>query len=300
MAMSGSLARMDLNLFVVFDCIYQEGSLTRAAERLHISQPAVSHALARLREHCNDPLFERQGKGVLPTPLAKAMIEPVRQALAQLETTLLPSPSFDPALATRVFSLGARDMMESTTLPKLMAMLERSAPLVQLRTLRVPRKELSHALLAGKIDLAADVLVPVNQEIEHEKIASEKLVVALRHDHPLLQQSWDEQRYLSARHVQVSSRVEGMGIEDFALARTGVMRTVALRCQNYHAAVAVVQHTDMLLTLPENFARALSGIELRSFPFALEPIELYLYWPRKAASDLGLQWLRAQIKAALC
>ncbi len=290
-----NLSRIDLNLFVIFDVIYQEANLTRAAERLHLSQPAVSHALARLRTHFNDPLFERSGKGMLPTPLAKAMIESVRAALQQFETTLNTEQNFEPAQTKRVFSLAARDIMEATALPKLMAQLGIQAPNIQLRSVRVGRRELESALLSGKVDLAADVLLPVTEAIAHQQIATEKLVVVMRKEHPLSNEEWSLDAYLSARHVQVSSRIEGLGLEDFALTRVGKARQIALRCQNYHAAVKVTEETDLLLTLPISYANQLKDIVLKEFPLPMQSIELYLYWQRKAETDPALMWLKEKI-----
>lgn len=290
-----NLSRIDLNLFVIFDVIYQEANLTRAAERLHLSQPAVSHALARLRTHFNDPLFERSGKGMLPTPLAKAMIDPIRAALQQFESTLNTEQTFEPHLAKRVFSLAARDIMEATALPKLMAQLGRYAPNIQLRSVRVGRRELENALLSGKVDLAADVLLPVSDAIAHQQIATEQLVVVMREQHPLNNEEWNLDAYLSAQHVQVSSRIEGLGIEDFALTRVGKARQIALRCQNYHAAVKVIEETNLLLTLPASYAREIKGIALKKFPLPMPSIELYLYWQRKAEADPALMWLKEKI-----
>ena len=290
-----NLSRIDLNLFVIFDVIYQEGNLTRAAERLHLSQPAVSHALARLRAHFNDPLFERSGKGMLPTPLAKAMIESVRAALQQFENTLNTEQSFEPENANRVFSLAAREIMEATALPKLMSQLGTQAPNIQLRSVRVGRRELENALLSGKVDLAADVLLPVSEAIAHQQIATEKLVVVMREQHPLNTKEWNIDTYLSAQHVQVSSRVQGLGLEDFALTRIGKARQITLRCQNYHAAVKVIEETDLLLTLPASYARQIKGIALKEFPLPMQSIELYLYWQRKAEADPALMWLKENI-----
>lgn len=290
-----NLSRIDLNLFVIFDVIYQEANLTRAAERLHLSQPAVSHALARLRTHFNDPLFERTGKGMLPTPLAKAMIEPIRAALHQFEKTLNTEQSFEPELAKRVFSLAARDIMEATALPNLMAQLGQEAPNIQMRSVRIARRDLENALLSGKVDLAADVLLPVSDAIAHQKITSESFVVIMREQHPLVLQDWNIVAYTTAQHVQVSSRIEGLGIEDFALTRVGKARLIALRCQNYHAAVKVIQETDLLLTLPISYAQQLDGIVIKEFPVPMQSIELYLYWQRKAESDPALMWLKEKI-----
>lgn len=290
-----NLARIDLNLFVIFNIIYEEQNLTRTAERLHLSQPAVSHALARLREQFNDALFERAGKGMLPTPRAKALIGPVREALAKFETTLSPEMVFDAARTQRSFTLAARDIIESTALPSLMAKLTQQAPQLQLRSVRVPRRELENALISGKVDLALDVLLPVGPKIEHQQLSTEALVVVMRKNHPLAQHALSLEQYCAARHVQVSSREAGLGVEDFALTRISRARNVALRCQSYQAALRVIEQTDLLLTLPERFAQSFPALDVKPLPLALQPLELYLYWPKKAQADPGLTWLKQQV-----
>lgn len=294
-----NLSRVDLNLFVVFDAIYREGNLTRAADTLHLSQPAVSHALGRLRERFDDPLFERSGKGVAPTPLAKAIVGRVRAALQDLESTLTEGLAFDPAQARRVFTLAARDVMESTALPPLMARLQQQAPGIQLRSVRVARRDMENALSSGQIDFSADVLLPVSDEIEHQPIGEEELVVLMRQAHPLADGEWNLEAYLSARHVLVSSRSEGPGVEDFALTRLGKVREIALRCQNYYAAAQVVRAADLLLTLPASYAQdlvqQLPGQMIRPLPLALAPLELHLYWHRKASRDPAVMWLKEQM-----
>ncbi|WP_430460794.1 LysR family transcriptional regulator [Thalassolituus sp. LLYu03] len=294
-----NLSRVDLNLFVVFDAIYREGNLTRAAETLNLSQPAVSHALGRLRERFDDPLFERAGKGVAPTPLAKAIVGRVRAALQDLESTLTEGLAFDPAQARRVFTLAARDVMESTALPPLMARLQQQAPGIQLRSVRIPRRDMESALSSGQIDFAADVLLPVSDQIEHQSLGEEQLVVLMRPDHPQAGQRWDLDAYLGARHVLVSSRADGPGVEDFALTRLGKVRDIALRCQNYYAATQVVRETGLLLTLPASYAdhllREFSGFTTRPLPLALPPLELHLYWHKKASRDPAVMWLKDQL-----
>ncbi|MDK2778163.1 MAG: LysR family transcriptional regulator [Pseudomonadota bacterium] len=298
-----NLSRVDLNLFVVFDAIYREGNLTRAAESLHLSQPAVSHALGRLRERFNDPLFERSGKGVAPTPLAKAIVGRVRVALQDLESTLTEGLNFDPARATRVFTLAARDVMEATALPPLMARLQTQAPGIQLRSVRIARRDMESALSSGQIDFAADVLLPVADDIEHQAMGEERLVVVMRRSHPLAALPWQLETYLQAQHVLVSSRAEGPGVEDFALTRLGRVRQVALRCQNYYAAMQVVRSTDLLLTLPDSFARDMAQLQpdclIRPLPLTLAPLEMHLYWHKKASRDPAVMWLKEQLTGLL-
>ncbi|WP_320819291.1 LysR family transcriptional regulator [Thalassolituus sp.] len=293
-----NISRVDLNLFVVFDAIYREGNLTRASEQLNLSQPAVSHALARLRERFNDPLFERSGKGMAPTPLAKAIVGRVRAALQDLESTLTEGLAFDPGLASRIFTMASRDVMEAAALPHLMQRLQASAPQVQLRSIRVARRDMENALASGQIDFAADVLLPVSDQIRHQALGSETLVVIMRRGHPLASKPLDLDEYVNSRHILVSSRTEGQGVEDFALTRLGKVRQVTLRCQNYYAAVQVVANTDLLLTLPRTYAEQMqvqTGHIIQPLPLPLEPLEIQLYWHVKSTRDPAVMWLKEQM-----
>jgi DNA-binding transcriptional LysR family regulator len=299
-----NLSKTDLNLFVVFDVIYQEGNLTRASERLHLSQPAVSHALARLRERFDDPLFERVGKRMQPTPLAQAIIERVRAALAELESTLNEGLVFEPSRSGRQFTLAMRDLLEATALPALMMHLQPLAPGIQVRSIRQSRRDLAGALRSGSVDFAADVLVPMAGDIGHQRIGQQQLAVLLRHDHPALTQLWEADTYLGWGHVLVSSRSEGPGAEDLALAREGLERRVALRCQNYYAALQVAAKTDLLLTLPRDYAAQLANQQpqqwmVKPFPLPTANLELHLYWHKKALRDPALAWLQQQLLAVL-
>src|SRR5476651_1403531 len=126
------ISRVDLNLFIVFEAIYAEGSITRASLKMNLTQPAISHALNRLRLLFEDPLFERQGHVMVPTPLARSIIDPVRSSLRGFEVTLNGAERFEPASSERTFSLGVRDVLEASVLPPLMAALSRKAPSVNL------------------------------------------------------------------------------------------------------------------------------------------------------------------------
>src|ERR1700741_3234268 len=126
------ISRVDLNLFIVFEAIYAEGSITRASLKMNLTQPAISHALNRLRQLFDDPLFERPGHVMVPTPLARSIIEPVRASLRGFEVTLTGVERFDPASSERTFSLALRDVLEASVLPPLMAQLERDEPAVSL------------------------------------------------------------------------------------------------------------------------------------------------------------------------
>ncbi len=296
------LARADLNLFVVFDTICAEGGITRAAKRLNLSQPAISHALGRLRRMFDDPLFARRGHAMTPTPLARQMIEPVRQALRQMESTLNKVNRFDPASAHKRFTLGMRDVLESALLPGLMRALAAGAPGIDLSVVRAERREIEGELAAGALDAAIDVLLPLPDEIRRQRFGAERLVVVARRGHPALRKGLDLKTYLAQQHIQVSSRRRGLSVEDAELARHDLRRRVRLRCQHYFAACRVASETDLVVTMPEGYARILNprfGNRLLPFPLKARGLDTYLYWHASAEDDPANQWLRQQLHRVL-
>jgi DNA-binding transcriptional LysR family regulator len=296
-----ALNRLDLNLLHVFDTIYREGSLTRAARALHLTQPAVSHSLSRLREHFDDPLFSRQGNQMVPTPLARRFLESMRPGLTQIQSAVNQFHAFDPASQRKTYSLALRDILESTFLPKLMGRLE-SYPELEIVSQRVPRRDMETQLAAGKLDFAVDVLLPVSNQTGHELLRHDRLVVLARKGHPLTGGGLTLDKYLEAKHVLVSSRSEGPGIEDFELSRFGVQRNIRLRCQHYYAACRVAEGTDLLLTMPENYARIIAeraDIDILTTPVDLPGIDVHLYWHKAYEREPALIWFREQLASVV-
>ncbi|MBN7771386.1 LysR family transcriptional regulator [Marinobacter daepoensis] len=294
-----ALNRLDLNLLHVFDTIYREGSLTRAAKALHLTQPAVSHSLARLRDHFNDPLFTRQGNQMVPTPLARRFLESMRPGLNQIQSAVNQFHAFDPASQRKTYALGLRDILESTFLPQLIARLA-PYPDLEVQSQRVARRDMETQLAAGKLDFAIDVLLPVSSQTSHERLRQDQLVVLARKGHPIIEQGLDMTRYLEARHILVSSRAEGPGIEDFELSRHGVQRTIRLRCQHYYAACRVVETSDLLLTMPETYARIMAqntNIEVLSPPVEMPSIDVHLYWHKAYEQEPALVWFRDLLRS---
>ncbi|MDV2077284.1 LysR family transcriptional regulator [Marinobacter xestospongiae] len=292
-----ALNRLDLNLLHVFDTIYREGSLTRAARALHLTQPAISHSLAKLREHFDDPLFTRQGNQMVPTPLARRFLASMRPGLTQIQSAVNQFHAFDPASHRKTYALAMRDVLESTFLPSLMARLE-PYPELEIVSQRVARRDMETQLAAGKLDFAVDVLLPVSEQTAHERLRQDRLVVIARSDHPLAQEPLTLESYLAASHVLVSSRAEGPGIEDFELSRQGVQRRIRLRCQHYFAACRVVAQSDLLLTMPETYARIIAentGLALLTAPTDLPDLDVHLYWHRPYEQEPALAWFRQQL-----
>lgn len=293
-----NLNRIDLNLFVVLDAIYTEGGITKASRKLHLTQPAISHALGRLRQLFGDPLFTREGRAMLPTPLARSLIEPVRRSLRGLELTLNEVAHFDPASSTRRFTLGVRDVLESTLLPILMRRITDTAPLLDIAAVRADRRDLESELAMGTIDAAIDMLLPLSGEIRRVRIALDPMVVIARIGHPAVDESLDLATFLKQEHVQVSSRRSGPSLEDVELSRMGLQRHVRLRCQHYFAACRVVSQTDLILTMPESYARIANrqfNNQILPIPLAMQPMDAYLYWHASVDQEPANRWLREQI-----
>lgn len=289
------LRRTDLSLLAVFDVVYRERNLTRAAQLLSLSQSAVSHALARLRARLDDPLFLRQGRGVMPTPRAEQLAPGVQAALARLDEALRPGGGFDPSRDLRRLTVAMADEIEPMALPLLVRELRAAAPQAQLSSVRVDRANLRADLVAGRIDLCVDVARPTEAEIVHAPWRSHRLcVVAAR------RRRLDVDAYLAADHVAVSSRRTGPTMEEFLLGRLGLQRRVALRCQNYEAACRVVAESGLLLTMPREQAEPLRrglGFVILPTPIEFPPFELHLYWHRQAQELPAVRWLRERLLA---
>lgn len=293
------LSQVDLNLFVVLEAIYREGNLTRAGRQLKLTQPAMSHALKRLRELLKDPLFIREGANMVPTPFSRNMINDVRQALQILEVNLYENRNFDPAHTRRNFQLGFWELMEAMILPKLTTVLAEAAPEISITTLRVKRREIEMELASGALDMALDVPINMSDSIRHKPLFSDRVVVVARDGHPVIGRELDLETYLSQDHILVSSRRFGPSLVDAELNRKGKKRQINLRCQNYFAACRVVSETNMLLTMPEHYAEMLNGrFGNRLYPFplkSLQTLDIHMYWHESADNDPPNRWLREQI-----
>jgi DNA-binding transcriptional LysR family regulator len=292
---------IDLNLFVVFDAIYSEGGVSRACFRLNLTQPAVSHALGRLRAMFNDPLFVRRHHVMTPTPLARQIITTVRQALNGLETTLTHTNRFDPARTPKRFVIGLHNNLEAPVLGALVDRIGAVAPLVEIQTVRCERNNLERELAAGTLDVAIDTLLPLSAEVRREQILTEHIAVFARRGHPDLRTRLDKKTYMRLEHVCVTSRRNGLSFEDFQLQRLGIKRKIRVQCHNFATASLVVSRNDMLLTASQNAALVLEQpglLQCLPCPFPLSPHVNYLYWHATAEGDTPNQWLREQLRAA--
>jgi DNA-binding transcriptional LysR family regulator len=293
-----NISRIDLNLLVVLDAIVTEGGVSRAAARLNLTQPAVSHALARLRELFDDPLFVREGRNLAPTSLTKRLIEPLRQALLALGTLIEKGESFDPASASTAFTVSMRDPLEVLILPRMMRRLSREAPGVDLRTVQVRRRGVEAGLADGTLDAVLDVALPLSERIHRQRVSADRFVVAARKGHPRVRPGFTLATYLGEKHVMVTSRRRGPGAEDIELGQHGQRRHVSLRCRNFFAALRVVAESDLVLTMTARYAALLgtgSTVRVLPMPLRMPALDLFLYWHDRAHDDPANRWLRLQL-----
>lgn len=283
--------RCDLNLFLVFDTIYTERNLTQAAKTLAITQPAVSNALARLRKLFNDELFVRTARGMQPTPVAESIAQNISDALGLFRASILEREAFDPALTERTFQFSMTDLTEAVVLPKLIPFFEETAPNVTLQSYYVKRQELLRNLSRGELDFAVDVPVVEDPQLCHESLFSDDYVCVLRHGHPALAKELTLENFLGLQHIHVSSRRKGLGQVDLALLRSDKERRIKLRVQHYRVAAAIVNTTDLALSLPRYLATKFD-LAVRPLPFHVPQLDFHLYWHKQSDSDSSHRWLR--------
>src|SRR6187402_2680475 len=243
------LSRVDLNLLVVFEAVFRERHVANAAKRLHVSASAVSHALGRLRELFDDPLFLRTPKGVLPTARAAAVAASVSEILSRVRGVVGSVAPFDPALSSRRFVVGGPDAIAAVVLPLLIPLLRREAPGIDLGFRHLLPQSVIAELDAGAIDLA---LTPFDGSIPArfatETMFDEEFVVAARMGHPFLA-SPSLRRYCQELHLLVSVSGDSSGYVDGVLAEKGLSRRVAFSVPSFMLALSVLAESDLLAAL---------------------------------------------------
>jgi DNA-binding transcriptional LysR family regulator len=288
------LQQIDLNLFIVFDTLYTERSVTRAAERLHITQPAVSNALRRLRDLFSDSLFTRSPQGMTPTPVAENVAGGIRDSLRLLQSSIAGIGKFDPAASQRNFVISLSDMAQTLLLPSLVDGISQQAPGVTLECVNVARSDVELELGSGRIDLALDVPNPTARQLHQQHLMRDRYVCALPGTHPFAGKALTLEDYLGCKHIHLSGRRRGLGHVDIALGRLGLKRRIYLWLRDYMTATTILQDGDFALTLPHRLARhyGLTTVEL---PFVVEALDWRLFWHRSADEEPSNRWLRERV-----
>jgi DNA-binding transcriptional LysR family regulator len=286
----------DLNLLAVLDALCRTGSVSGAAEALSLSQPAVSHALNRLRAATGDPLFIRNGRGISPTSRALALAAPVGKLVAEAREFLGPA-GFDPSCDTLSVRLGVSDYVSLTLLPALIARLRRQAPNVRVEAVPIGDR-LLRQMAEGAVELSFWGSDPPPHPIRSLPLFDDGFVAVLAVGHPLLAGNGQLtlRSYLSSPHAVVSFGHPGRSPVDVALAAAGHSRRVVLASSSFAANLAAVAASDLVTTLPARLVPTLPpALVARSLPFSVPRFTYYLIWTDRTDQSLGLAWLRGQI-----
>lgn len=290
--------RLDLNLLLPFVVVCEEGGVTRAAERLYLTQPAVSAALQRLREAVGDDLFVREGRGLRPNPRAQALFEAAREALGQLHRAVYAPSSFAPSEANQVFVLGMSDDADTLLTPLLMERMARLAPGVRLMTRPVNFRSAREVLDDDGLDLAISVFDELPPHIARERLFESPFVGLHSPAQLTLPDPLTLEAYLSLNHVIVSYNGDFRGIVEDQLGPTQPRRQVKLALSGFAAVPYVLQSAPLVATLPATLARRFAsqfGLTSFALPLPIQGQPVEMVWPRRKDADPAHEWLRAQI-----
>jgi DNA-binding transcriptional LysR family regulator len=281
----------------------EERSVSRAARRVGLSQPAMSNALSRLRRTFDDPLFARSSDGMAPTPAAQSLIGPVRSALAQLRSLFEEKPAFDPAASERPFQLLTNDYVELTLLPSLAKAIREQAGGVSLRVQRSSNvfEPPSANLLAEPFDIAIGFFpdaLTLDARVRSELLWEDRNVCVARAGHPKIRGKISLRQYAEAEHVAVFYKKQGLGVIDTLLAQQGLSRRSAVVVPHFASVPVLVAATDFVATIPERLARQFSReLKLQSLraPIDIPPLRLTLLWHERFHDDPAHRWMRELI-----
>jgi DNA-binding transcriptional LysR family regulator len=292
-----NLRSVDLNLLVFFDAMMAECHVTRAANRVAVSQSAMSNALARLRHLFKDELFIRTAKGMEPTPRAIELGQAVRSILQQTTRLMLSDINFDAQSAQHQFTARMSDLVGSLILPALMQRLAETAPGITLDVVHISPEATVEALEMDKLDVALSMDLVHGNTVHSTDLLSDRMVCLLRAGHPLAGETMTMKRFLAYAHVRVSMSPTDLRFVDSVLAGKGLERSVALNLPHWLLVPAVLRGTDFLAVMSERAAKRILGpdIAIRPLPFPSEKFFWRLYWHKRYEHSRAHQWLRSQI-----
>jgi len=294
--------QVDLNLLELFDTVYRTRNLTAAGARLGLSQPAVSHGLAKLRDAYEDPLFVRMQRGVQPTAFAVQLAAPVASAL-QLVRQTMTKDSFSPEQVHRKFRIAMTDAGERCFLPALTNWLERSAPGITLETMTPGLSELSEALAAGDVDLAVGYIPGLGKQVRQQVLFTEHYVYLMRKRHPAMAPSYPAAQLRGLGHVVVNppATLHSATIER-VLVSPKVNAKIVLRVGSFLCAGPIVAGSDLVAPLPSVLAGMVAadlGLGVRAPPIRFPTFDIAMYWHARYHKDPALVWLRDTVAGLL-
>ena len=293
------LSRINLNLLVCLQALLEERSVTRAAERLSLSQSAVSKSLSRLREITGDELFTRTAHGLLPTARALGLQNQLQPLLGELWSIVQP-PNFDPATCDRYFRIALPETANQLIFQKSLSGILKQAPNIKVKINHLKIDDLTK-LAAGDLDL---VVIPHDLDCGQSRLPGlhcrslhgDKLVCMVRKDHPCLQKQWNLKSWLEMGHISIGSVTDNLSIVDRTLEQQGLRRNILIAVDDFHSATGICDSTDLAFVSSEqwgDYARPRYQVEVLPLPINIEPITYELYWHQRHHKDGANQWLRS-------
>jgi DNA-binding transcriptional LysR family regulator len=287
-----NLRTLDLNLLRVFAAIYAERNVSLAARREHLSQPAMSNALSRLRRSFDDVLFVKIGSRMEPTERASRLAQPVLEALALLEAHIENPGQFDPRRSARTFKLLMSDAGESAILPPLVKRaFESTATAVRFEAVKLPHEAYAAALQTGQADMAIGNLPFLKGGFERQPLFEDPYCVIAREGHPIQARRLTPTAFSEAQHVAIATGSADT-LVDRHLARLRLRRSVRLQVSNYHVAADIVARSDLLATVPRMIATRARGVVTLPHPLNVAAAAVQMVWHSIAHADQGNRWLR--------
>lgn len=294
------ISSLDLNLMTVFDALMVKRNVTNAGEAIGRSQPAVSHALARLRALLDDQLFVKTSEGMVPTPRALRLHGQVRQALKNIESAINDEEAFDPASARRTFVIAMVEHAAFVLMPRLINRLSADAPLIDLNVVAVTEVPGVEQIEADQCELAIALQSrDLPKHIASELVYREKFVCVMRADHPILKTSFTLDDYLAYPHSAVRTSGNAVSLVDLALAERGLERRVAVGISHVLLTNLLLPGSDLIASLPRRnaaFFASERGLAVRELPFEIPEFETHMAWHQRFEDDPGHQWMRGLIK----
>jgi DNA-binding transcriptional LysR family regulator len=291
-----NLRRLDLNLLVTLDALLAEHSVTRAAQRLHFSQPSISVHLAKLREALGDPLLLPGPRGMRPTARADELREPLRQALEALERAVSPANKFDPVSASRLWRVAAADYGAAVILQPALVGLRAVAPNTRLAILQAAPSSIAKLAEQGEIDLALHTIEDAPNGLHRQRLFEERYVLVGRVGHPRLKRRPTLSQFCELDHVIVSDEGGGFrGITDAVLSKVGLARRVVLSVPHFLFVTSVLASTDLVAMLPARLVRDTRLLRVVEPPIEVPGFEMAMFWHERTHRDPGHQWLREHV-----
>lgn len=290
---------VDLNLLKAFDALVRERNVTRAAEGVGLTQPAMSNALSRLRHLFRDELLVRAPGGMAPTPRALALAGPIRTALDQIDQAVNFSAEFDPATTERAYTVAMNDYASLMTLPELMPVLKREAPGLDLRVISPPIDIAVEMMANDEVDMTVAVFDEHPPWMQTMVVADLDFVAVACKTNPSLKDGLDFDTYVEMGHVLISQRGDPSGFVDKLLAERGKKRRVALTIPHFMVAPFVLSNTNLVAVLGRRMAEMLTesaDIGIWPLPFEFEPLQAELGWHDRFTGDPAHTWLRERVQ----